>query len=262
MKKFLLALLLCTTGFSLSNAGTIDDAVKRGVLRVGMDPTYMPFEMTNKQGEIIGFEVDILKAMAKAMGVKLELVSVSYDGIIPGLLTDKFDMIGSGMTVNQERNLKVNFTDPFIKTGQTLLIRKDLEGKIKSYKDLNSADYKITSKLGTTGEFVAKRVINRAQYFGYNTEADAVLEVVNGRADGFIYDAPYNVVALEKLGNGQLIFLDEPFTYEPLAFALKKGDYDSINWINNFLNQIKNDGSYDRIYNKWFKRTDWLKDME
>ncbi|VEF07192.1 putative binding protein component of ABC transporter [Pseudomonas fluorescens] len=74
----------------------------------------------------VGFEVDILKAMPKAMGVKLELVSTGYDGIIPALMTDKFDMIGSGMTLTQERNLLLNFSDPFIVVGQTLLIRKEL----------------------------------------------------------------------------------------------------------------------------------------
>lgn len=159
MKKYLSMLLVGVTALVAVNAaqaGAIDDAVKRGTLKVGMDPTYMPFEMTNKRGEIIGFEVDILKAMTKAMGVKLELVSTGYDGIIPALMTDKFDMIGSGMTLTQERNLRLNFSDPFIVVGQTLLIRKELEGTIKSYKDLNTADYRITSKLGTTGEMVAK----------------------------------------------------------------------------------------------------------
>lgn len=147
-------------------------------------------------------------------------------------------------------------------TGQTLLVRKDLADKVKSYKDLNNSEYKITSKIGTTGEAAAKRLLSKAQYFSYNTEAEAVLEVVNGKADAFVYDGSYNVVALKKLGNNRLVFLDEPVTYEPQAFALRKGDYDSINWINNFLNQIKNDGTYDRLYNKWFKRTDWLTEME
>ena len=139
MKKYLSMLLLGVTALVTVNAaqaGAIDDAVKRGTLKVGMDPTYMPFEMTNKRGEIIGFEVDLLKAMTKAMGVKLELVSTGYDGIIPALLTDKFDMIGSGMTLTQERNLRLNFSEPFIVVGQTLLIRKELAGEIKSYKDL------------------------------------------------------------------------------------------------------------------------------
>ena len=263
MKKLVASLLLSVCAFTgLAQAGVIDDAVKRGTLRVGMDPTYMPFEMTNKRGEIIGFEVDLLKAMTKAMGVKLELVSTSYDGIIPALLTDKFDMIGSGMTLTQERNLRINFSEPFIVVGQTLLIRKELADKVKSYKDLNSADYRITSKIGTTGEMVAKKLISQAKYSGFDNEQEAVMDVVNGKADAFIYDAPYNVVAVNKAGAGKLVFLDEPFTFEPLAFGLKKGDYDSINWINNWLHQIREDGTYDRIHAKWFKNTNWLKEME
>ena len=69
-------------------------------------------------------------------------------------------------------------------------------------------------------------------------------------------------VTLDKAGAGKLLFLEEPFTYEPLAFGLKKGDYDSLNWINNWLNQIRHDGTYDRIHDKWFKKNDWLKEME
>ena len=146
--------------------------------------------------------------------------------------------------------------------GQTLLIRKDLEGKIKTYKDLNDPQYRITSKVGTTGEMVAKKLISKAKYNGFDNEQEAVLDVVNGKADAFIYDAPYNVVAVNKAGAGKLVYLDEPFTYEPLAFGLKKGDYDSINWINNWLQQIRHDGTYDRLHAKWFKSTAWLKDME
>lgn len=264
MKKlfatWLLAVSACVS--LVAHAGAIDDAVKSGTLRVGMDPTYMPFEMTNKRGEIIGFEVDLLKDMAKAMGVRLELVSTSYDGIIPALMTNKFDMIGSGMTLTQERNLRLNFSEPFIVVGQTLLIRKDLEGQINSYKDLNDPKYRLTSKIGTTGEMVAKKLISKAQYHGFDNEQEAVMDVVNGKADAFVYDAPYNVVAVNKAGAGKLVYLEEPFTYEPLAFALKKGDYDSINWINNYLQQIRHDGTYDRLHTKWFKNTAWLKDME
>ena len=112
--------------------------------------------------------------------------------------------------------------------------------------------------------------LRRAPNVGYDnpcTASDGLrtndqLDVVNGKADAFIYDAPYNVVAVNKVGNGKLVFLDKPFTYEPLAFGLKKGDYDSINFINNFLHQIHEDGTYDRIHDKWFKETAWLKDME
>ena len=262
MKKLLILLLISCTTLGYSYAGMIDEAVKKGTLKVGMNPAYLPFEMTNKKGDIIGFEVDILKTMAKAMGVKLEIVSISHDGLIPSLLTGKFDLIASAMTITQSRNLKVNFSEPFIMTGQTILIRKELAGEIKSYQDLNNSKYKITSNLGTTGEATVNKFMGKAQYFAFNSAPEAVLEVVNGKADAFVYDASYNSVAIKKLANDKLVFLDKPITYEPLAFIIRKGDYDSINWLNNFLKQIKHDGTYTRLYNKWFNKSDWLKEMQ
>ncbi|MEW6489862.1 MAG: transporter substrate-binding domain-containing protein [Thermodesulfobacteriota bacterium] len=246
----------------LAGAGTLDDIQQRKKLRVGLEPMYMPFELNSKTGEIIGFDVDMAKRMARAMDVDLELVSTAWDGIIPALLTNKFDIIMSGMTVTQARNLKVNFADPYIVVGQTILIHKKHEGTVRSYKDLDDPKYKVTSKLGTTGEQAVKRLIPRATYLSFETEQEGVMEVVNGKADAFVYDSPYCAVANAQKGEGKLVFLDEPFTYEPLAWAVRKGDYDFINWLNHFLNQVKNDGTYDRIYEKWFKSDVWLKDLQ
>ena len=245
-----------------ARAGTLDEILKRGTLRVGLEPGYMPFEMTNQKGEIIGFDVDIAKRMAKAMGVKLELVSTAWDGIIPALLTKKFDIIMSGMTLTQQRNLRINFADPYIVVGQTILLRKELAGTVKSYKDLNDPKYRVVSKLGTTGEQAVKRLIPRATYISFETEQEGVMEVVNGKADAFVYDSPYCAIAIQQKGQGKLVWLEEPFTYEPLAWGVRKGDYDFINWLNNFLRQIKNDGTYDKIYRKWFKDDAWLKEIQ
>jgi polar amino acid transport system substrate-binding protein len=266
MKKYAL-LLAGLFAFSavvpaLVGAGTLDQIQERKKLRVGLEPMYVPFEMNSKTGEIIGFDVDMAKRMAKAMDVELELVSTAWDGIIPALMTDKFDIIMSGMTVTQGRNLKVNFANPYIVVGQTILINKKLEGTIKSYKDLNDPKYKVTSKLGTTGEQAVKRLIPRATYLSFETEQEGVMEVVNGKADAFVYDSPYCAFANAERGEGKLVFLDQPFTYEPLGWAVRKGDYDFVNWLDNFLNQIKNDGTYDKIYEKWFKSDTWLKDLQ
>ncbi len=241
---------------------TIDEILKRGKLRVGLEPMYIPFEMNSKTGEIIGFDVDMAKRMAKAMGVELELVSTAWDGIIPALLTKKFDIIMSGMTATQERNLKINFADSYIVVGQTILINKKHEGTVKSFKDLNDPKYKITSKLGTTGEQAVKRLIPKATYISYETEQEGVMDVVSGKADAFVYDSPYCAYANAQRGEGKLVFLDQPFTYEPLAWGVRKGDYDFINWLNNFLRQVKNDGTYEKIYTKWFKSDTWLKELQ
>jgi len=246
----------------LAKKSTLESILKRGELRVGFEAGYMPFEMTDKKGNFVGFDIDMAKEMAKAMGVKFVPVNTAWDGIIPSLITDKFDIIMSGMTVTQERNLKINFADPYIIVGQSILINKKYKGKINTYKDLNNSRYIVTSKLGTTGEQAVKRLIPKCTYKSFETEPEAALEVVNGKADAFVYDLPYCVVFMAQQGAGKLVFLDKPFTFEPLAWGVRKGDPDFLNWLNNFYNQIKNDGRYDRIYNKWIKNTGWIKNVQ
>jgi polar amino acid transport system substrate-binding protein len=246
----------------VAKKSTLEQILKQGELRVGFEAGYMPFEMTDKKGEFVGFDIDVAKEMAKAMGVKFVPLNTAWDGIIPSLITGKFDIIMSGMTVTQERNLKVNFAEPYIIVGQTILLHKKHEGTVKSYKDLNDPKFIVTSKLGTTGEQATKRNIPKCTYKSFETETEAALEVVNGKADAYVYDKPNCVVFMAEQGSDKLIFLDEPFTYEPLAWAINKGDPDFLNWLNNFLSQIKNDGRYDVIYNKWIKSTDWYKNVK
>jgi polar amino acid transport system substrate-binding protein len=246
----------------LAEKSTLNAIVKRGELRVGLDAGYMPFEMTTKQGEIVGFDVDLAKEMAKAMNVKLTIVNTDFDGIIPALMADKFDIIISGITITQERNLKINFADPYIVVGQTVLLAKKHAGSVKSYKDLNDPKYVVASRIGTTGEQAVKRLMPKAQYKSFEKESDGAMEVINGNADAFVYDLPFCAVFMAQQGADKLVFLDEPFTYEPLGFGIKPGDPDFLNWLNNFLRQIKADGRYDRIYTKWIKGTEWLKEVQ
>jgi len=262
--KLLFALLLscCLLVPTLASADVLDDILARGTLRVGMEPGYMPFEMTDQRGEIVGFDVDIAKRMAKAMGVKLELISTAWDGIIPGLMTKKYDIIMSGMTLTQERNLQISFATPYIVVGQTILVKKEFANAVKSYKDLNDPKFKVASKLGTTGEQATKRMIPNASYVSFETEQEGVMDLINGKVDAFVYDLPFMAIANAEKNNGKLIFLDQPFTYEPLAWGINRGNPDMLNWLNNFMNQIKSDGTYDRIYEKWLLSNAWLKQVQ
>ena len=246
----------------LVQAGAIDDAVRRGVLKVGTTPTYMPFEMIDKQGQIVGFEIDLLQAMSQALGVELELVAVPYVDLLPGLAAKKFDLIGSGMTVTQERNLKLNFSDSFIVVGQTVLLHPSLAGRVGSVEDLDEAGYRVAVTEGTTAEFAARRFLSSAQLSSFAKSEEGVKQVVEGKADAFIHDAPYNLIAMARPENSTLLVLEQPFTFEPLAFGLKKGDYDSVNWINHFLNQVAQDGTYDRLHDKWFRDTAWMAEVD
>ncbi len=266
MKRFFKLLLTVIVVMSLTAsvaaaADTLMEIQKRGKLRIGLEPGYMPFELTNQKGEIIGFDIDIAKRMAKAMGVKLEIVSTPFDGIIPALLTDKFDIIISGMTLTQKRNLSINFAFPYISVGQSIFVNNNVKG-IKSYKDLNDAKYTVASKLGTTGEQAVKRLIPKAKYISYETEQEGVMEVVSGKIDAFVYDLPFMSAAYIQRAEGKVYHLDQPFTYEPLAWGIRRGDADFLNWLNNFMNQIRQDGTYDKIYAKWFEDDAWMKEIQ
>ena len=258
--------LLATSAFGgdieLAKKSTLEQIMKRGELRVGFESGYVPFEMTNKKGEFIGFDMDFGRRLAKSMGVKFVPINTAWDGIIPALMTGKFDIIMGGMTITQERNLKVNFAEPYIVVGQTILINKKLKDQVISYKDLNNPKYIVTSRMGTTGEQAIKKYIPKATYKGFESEAEAGLEVINGKADALVYDLPFCGFLYGSQGKGKTIFLSDPFTYEPLAWAINKGDPDFLNYLNNFLRQSKGDGFYDRMYKKWITGTKWKAELE
>ena len=259
---FLFSTSVFGADIDLAKKSTIEEILKRGELRVGFESGYVPFEMTNKKGEFIGFDMDYARRLAKSMGVKFVPVNTAWDGIIPALMTGKFDIIMGGMTITQERNLKINFADPYIVVGQTILLNKKLENEVKSYKDLNNPKFIVTSAIGTTGEQAIKKYIPKATYKGFETQGEAGLEVISGKADALVYDLPFCGFLYGSQGQGKTIFLSDPFTYEPLAWAIKKGDPDFLNYLNNFLRQSRGDGFYERLFNKWIISADWQKEVE
>ncbi|WP_305857873.1 transporter substrate-binding domain-containing protein [Balneatrix alpica] len=259
--NWLAAAALSLASLSAQAASTLDNILANNSLRVCFEAGYMPFEMKNKAGDDIGFDIDLAKMMAKAMGVKFTPVNTAWDGIIPALLTDKCDILMSGMTITPERNLQVNFADPYVVVGQSVLLAPSLQGQVSRFQELNQPEHIVITKLGTTGDIVAKRMLDKAQIRVFESEADGVMEVINGRAQAFIYDLPLNAF-YKALHGDKLVHLDQPFTYEPLGWAVRKGDPDFLNFLNNFLRQIKGDGSYDRLYQKWFIEDEWVKALQ
>jgi len=261
--SFCLGSAMAFTAEDLAKTSTIEKILKRGELLVGLEAGYQPFEMQDEKGNIVGFDVDMAYEMGKAIfgkggEKKVKLINTAWEGIIPSLMTYKFDIIMSGMTVRQDRNLKVNFCDPVYYIGQCLLINKKDVDKYKSYKDLNKKGVIVTSKLGVTGAFTAERLMPKATLRLFKSEAEGALQVANGLADAFIYDEPQVRVNAAKYKDTTLgIF--EPLTYEPLAWAIRKGDPDFLNWLNNFLKQVRGDGRWDQLKQKWF--VDYVAEM-
>ena len=240
----------------LAKKSTLEQIIKRGELLVGLEAGYQPFEMQDEKGNIVGFDVDMAYEMGKAIfgeggEKKVKLINTAWEGIIPALMTGKFDIIMSGMTILQSRNLKVNFCEPYYYIGQCLLINKKNADKYKSYKDLNKKGVIVTSKLGVTGAFTAEKMMPNADLRLFKTEGEGALQVANGVADAFIYDEPQVRVFAAKYKD-TTVGLFDPITYEPLAWAINKGDPDFMNWLNNFLRQVRGDGRWDQNKQKWF----------
>ena len=246
---------------TLWQRSTLKQVIKNGELRVGLEPGYAPFEMISKDGRLIGLDVDLAQAMADAMGVRLKLVQLDWNGIMPALLTDQFDIIISGMTITPQRNLWINFTDAYMTVGQTILVRRQLARKIKGYTDLNKPKYTVATKTGTTGFEAIKSFIPKAKHRLMKSEWLGVQEVLEGRADAFVYDLPFNAVIAAR-NKTKLHHVSAPFTQERLGFGVRKGDPDFLNWLNHFLTQIKLDGRFDAMHRRWFKETDWHKDVD
>lgn len=266
-RHFLALPLLLTSGLlraqepGLWERSTLNQVIRRGELRVGLEAGYMPFEMLDRNGNLIGFDIDLARKMASVLKVKVRFVNTQWDGIIPALLTDKFDLLMGGMTITPERNIQVNFTRPYIVVGQTALLPKKHDGKITEHTQLDDPQYIVTSKLGTSGDLTAKRFFPRAQLKRFESESDAALEVRNGRADAFIYDSPFIAIYAQRYAES-VTHLPEPFTKENLGWAIRKGDPDFLNWLDNFLDAIRNDGTYDLLYKRWFESTAWMKNLE
>jgi len=131
--------VMAITPEDIAKASALEEILKRGKLLVGLEAGYQPFEMQDEKGNIVGFDVDMAYEMGKAIfgeggEKKVEIVNTAWDGIIPGLMTHKYDIIMAGMTVLQSRNLKVNFCEPYYYIGQTLLINKKIRIRLKAIR--------------------------------------------------------------------------------------------------------------------------------
>jgi polar amino acid transport system substrate-binding protein len=205
----------------------------------------------------MGFDIDMGIEMAKALGVKPVFVDTLWPGIIPALNLGHLDIIFGGMSVTEERKKLVDFANPFMTVGQTVLLNAKHADTVQSYKDLNDPKFIVVSKPGTTGEDAVQRLIPKATYESADTEIEGATRVLEGTADAFVYDLPFNAVFSTMNPSNKLVFLDKPFTKEPIAWAIRKNDLDFLKFLNDFLFRMKADGRLDQIYHKWFRSMDW-----
>jgi polar amino acid transport system substrate-binding protein len=272
MKKrishFVLVIVTCFTLLSagVATAGelqqqlveesTIEHVLKRGVLRVGMS-TFVPWAMKDKTGKLIGFEIDVASRVAEDMGVKVEFVPTKWAGIIPALLTGKFDVIIGGMGILPKRNLKVNFSIPYDLTGMSMVANKELAAGFNSLEDFNRPEVTLAVRLGATPVAAAEKYMPKAKLRKFDDESQAYQEVLNGKAHALVGSAPTPAFYALKYPDKLFLPLKETFTKEPIGFAVRKGDFDTLNFFNNWIIVVTAEGWLRERKHYWFETRDW-----
>jgi polar amino acid transport system substrate-binding protein len=235
---------------------TIEQALKRGTLRIGMS-TFVPWAMKDKTGKLIGFEIDVATRLAKDMGLKPEFVPTKWDGIIPALLTGKFDVIIGGMGIRPDRNLKVNFSIPYDYTGMSIVANKEIAKEFSMLEDFNSDGVTIAARLGSTAVTAAKKFMPKAQLRMFDDESQVYQELINGKAHAVVGSAPTPAFYAIKYPDQLFLPLNETFTKEPIGFAVKKGDPDTLNYFNNWIRVVESEGWLKDRKHYWFETKEW-----
>lgn len=219
-------------------------------LVVGMELAYPPFEQTDEKGTPTGVSVDLAKALGKFLGREVEIENTSFDGLIPALKTGKIDLIISSMTATAERAQSIDFSEPYVKTGLCLLLNKN--STVKTIEDLDQAGKTVAVKKGTTGQAYAAEHIKQATVLLLDKEAACVLEVVQGKADAFIYDQ-MSTYQNWKRNEATTRPLLKPFKEEAWAIGIRKGNIALQEKVNQFLLDFRAKKGFEELGDRYLK---------
>ncbi len=244
----------------LARGSTIEKVLRSGKLKVGM-ATFVPWAMQSKTGEWIGFEIDVAKRLAEDMGVKIEFIPTKWDGLIPSLLTGKFDIVIAGMMGTPKRALKINFTQPYDFTGTQICIHKDYVDKIKTPLDLNDPAYTVISRVGVTAAETAKKFLPKAQKRLFSDNGSMVQELLNGKATAIIQSLPEPAQLVAK-NPETLALIEGTLTKEPISMGVRKGDPDTLAYLNNWIEVVRAEGFLEEKADYWWRSMEWSSLLE
>lgn len=237
----------CSGKESSSEAG--GDSQEQEVLTVAMELAYPPFETKDEQGNPSGVSVDFMKDFGEYIGKEIRIENISFDGLIPSLQTGKADMVMSSMTITEERKETVDFSEPYANALLAVLTNKD--SQITSVDDLNQKGKKVAVKTGSTGYLYAQEHLKNAEIIALQDESACVMEVSQGKADGFIYDQLTIYRNWQNnLDTTNAVFI--PFQdVEPWGIAVKKGNTELLDQLNEFIETYREDGGFEELTEKY-----------
>ena len=213
-------------------------------LIVGMELNYPPFEMTDVSGKPSGLSVELAQKLADSLHRPLQIENISFDGLIPALLTKKIDLILSSLTVTPERSKVITFSQPYARIGLALLTRKD--STLLKADDLNRPDRTVVTKRGTSGHLAAERLFPEAKQLVVDKDAAAYLEISQGKADAFLYDQLSVARAHQRYPDSTQALLSS-IQEENWALGLRSSDAVLLSQVNAFLKAFHQQGGFQKL---------------
>jgi polar amino acid transport system substrate-binding protein len=255
----LLVLSACANmNIGASNSPVLDRITANGELVVGTAADMPPLNMTTKDGEIIGLEPDIAAIMAESMGVKLNLKAMQFHELIPALEAGKIDMILSGMTITQQRNMKVAYVGPYFKSGKGILTKRPSMAKAQTPEDVHDPRKSLVTLRSSTSEEFVNKNMPKVKHVSANSYDEAVQMVLDDKVDAMFADYTICVVSVFRYPKTGLLTVVSPLTYEPIGIALPDNDPLFVNLVDNFLQTMKDGGLLEELTWEWFEKADWL----
>ena len=250
MKKFVKWILISFVAMLLTFSASVATYAQEGEkLIIGTDTNYVPFEFLDQEtGEYVGFDIDLIDAIAKEVGFEYELKPMDYAGIIPALQTNNLDIAIAGITINPEREEVIDFSDPYYDAGTAVLVRAD-EEEIQTLDDL--AGKVVATKQGTSSYEYVIAMEEIGEVVPFPNIDQAYMELHKGTADAVVFDLPSLLYYVNTTGQGKAKVLDELLEGQTFGIAFPKGS-PLVNEVNLALAKLKEDGTYDELHEKWF----------
>jgi polar amino acid transport system substrate-binding protein len=261
--SILAAVFLAATSVSAADSSSpvLKRISKSQTLRVGMSGAQAPFNMTNRDGKIIGLDVDLAQVLSNSMGVELEIVPMSFAKLLPALEDGEVDIVMSGVTATLERNTRVPFVGPYFISGISILSKAAIIESIDTEEELNKGNWRIAVLKGSTSEIFAETVLNEPQLTATDTHAEAVQLLLDGKVDAVVADAPVCALSILRNPDAGLVTLKQPLTIEPIGVALAPGDPLLINLVQNYMQALAATGVLESLQAKWFGNAAWMAQM-
>ena len=250
-KKWALVLVLVSVAMVLASpmswASSLDDIKTKGVLVFATDATYPPFESIDKDGKIIGFDVDVGNEVARRMGLKAQFVNTAWDGIFMGLNNKNYDVIISSVSITPKRQEAYDFSMPYKDSYQILVVKKD-EKEIKAKDDLKGK--KVGVQIGTTSEKEAKSVAGVSEVKSYNTFVEPFMELAFGRVDAVIVNGAVANTFVQRYPD-KFKITGDPFLYNKQGIVIRKGEKELKEAVDKVLKQMDDEGWITKLREKY-----------